>query len=117
MREPEPEIEPIVISLSEARHALRRVNRFELADRIRETLNEMSIILEDAHGKTTIIWKRIRDSKPPDIGPLLNILAEVIPILKGFHQHELVDMIQARLMRLNITLEDTLKGTVWKRER
>ncbi len=119
MREPEPEIEPIVISLSEARHALRRVKRFELADRIRETLNEMGIILEDAHGETTIIWKRIRDLKPLDIGPLLNILAEVHPFLMEAKQFELANKIRNKLGELGIILEDTPEGTItiWKRKR
>jgi cysteinyl-tRNA synthetase len=117
MREPEAGVAPVVYSLSEARHALRRVKQFELADRIRAKINEMGITLEDARGETTIRWEQIKSSNPPDAEPLLNLLAEVIPVLREFNQLELINVIQVRLKGLNITLEDTSKGTVWKRKR
>jgi hypothetical protein len=119
IREPERGIEPVVNSLSEARNALRRIKQFELADRIRAKINEMNIILEDDRGETTIKWEPIRDSRPLDLEPLLNLLAEVIPVLKEFNQLELINIIQVRLKGLNITLEDTPEGTVirWKRKR
>jgi cysteinyl-tRNA synthetase len=78
IREREPEIEHLVNRLIEARHALRRVKQFELADRIRGTLNEMGIILEDAHRETEQIWKRDfkRELTLEDIESLSNLLDE-----------------------------------------
>jgi cysteinyl-tRNA synthetase len=102
IREPEPETQTPVVFLIEARHALRRVKQFELADKIRGTLNDMGIMLEDAHEETAIIWKRLGDSKPPDLKPLLGLLTEVLPILKEFKQEELVEKIRAELSRLGI---------------
>ncbi len=99
LRLPIPEIEPLVNFLVEARHALRRVKRFELADEIRIALKELDIILEDATKGTTPIWKRDFKGEPTskDIVLLSKLLAEVIPILKEFNQHELVDKIRTKL--------------------
>ncbi len=117
LRIPTPEIEPLVIFLVEARHALRRVKQFGGADQIREALSELGIALEDARGETVTMWKRMKESASPDIAPLLSLLAEVIPILKEFNQPELADEVRAKLDELGITLEDTPRGTEWKYKR
>lgn len=117
IRIPTPEIEPLVTLLVEARHALRRVKQFELADQIRAALNQSDIILEDIPGKTTTIWKRTQKAATPDIQPLLSLLVEARPILIEVGQFQLADKIRAKLDELGITLEDTPKGTMWKHKR
>jgi len=117
IRIPTPEIEPLVTLLVESRHVLRRVKRFELADKIRGTLNQLGIILEDAPRGTTTMWKRTQKSTTPEIEPLVNLLVEAHPILKEAKQFQLADDIRAKLAELGIALEDTPEGTAWKHER
>ncbi len=117
LRIPTPEIEPIVYLLVEARHVLRRVKQFELADQIRQGLSELGIALEDARGETITMWKRMKESASPDIAPLLSLLVEVHPFLMQAKQFQLADEIRVRLVELGITLEDTPGGTVRKYKR
>ena len=94
IREPVPEIEPLVNRLIEERLRLRNAKQWQLADKIRAKLGELGIALEDTRRGTVTIWKRIRKPTTPEIEPLVNLLAE-----------------------LGIVLEDTPKGTVRKRKR
>jgi cysteinyl-tRNA synthetase len=55
-------------------------------------------------------------ARPPlDAGPLIQLLIEIRDELRKAKQWQLADMIRQRLIELGITLEDTPKGTVWKR--
>jgi cysteinyl-tRNA synthetase len=55
-------------------------------------------------------------SKPPlDAGPLIEVLIEIRKELRQAKQWQLADMIRSRLAELGIALEDTPKGTIWKR--
>jgi cysteinyl-tRNA synthetase len=117
IREPSSEIERLVNLLVEARHALRRVRQFNLADKIRTKLDELDIVLEDEHGQTRVIWRRVREPITPDVTPLVNLLVEVHPSLRQHQQFQLADEIRNKLDELGIALEDTSKGTVWRRKR
>jgi len=99
LREITTEIAPIVELLGEVRLVLRRFKRFELADKIRSSLSELSIILEDARDHTVTQWRRDfkKQVTSEDIKLLSNLLAEAMPILKEFNQHEIVDKIKAEL--------------------
>ena len=60
IREPTPEIEPLVRHLIEERSKFRKTKQWQQADEIRAKLREQGIILEDTPEGTVIIWKRKR---------------------------------------------------------
>ena len=100
---PPPEIESLVNELKNARNSLRRAKQWPLADKIRATLGELSITIEDKREDTAAIIVKRKFSEQPT--------AEIALLVK------LLDEIQAKLGELGIALEDTPKGTVWKRKR
>ncbi|OGO44617.1 MAG: hypothetical protein A2137_07430 [Chloroflexi bacterium RBG_16_58_8] len=99
LRLPTTDIEPLVILLSEVRHVFRRVKRFDLADKIRNSLSTLGIVLEDARDHSVTQWRRDLNKKPTteDIKLLSDLLIEATPILKEHNQLELVDKIKAKL--------------------
>lgn len=55
-------------------------------------------------------------TKPlPDVAPFIELLISVRSDLRQAKEWQLSDKIRSRLAELGITLEDTVKGTVWKR--
>jgi len=55
-------------------------------------------------------------AKPPlDAEPFIEVLIEIRNELRQAKQWQLADIIRSRLAELGIALEDTPKGTVWKR--
>ena len=54
---------------------------------------------------------------PADFAPLMQILIETRRQLRQAKHWQLADEIRAKLEELGISLEDTPKGTVWKRKR
>ncbi|MCX6008600.1 MAG: cysteine--tRNA ligase [Chloroflexi bacterium] len=55
-------------------------------------------------------------ARPPlEAEPLIGLLIEIRDELRKAKQWQLADMIRQRLIELGIVLEDTPKGTVWKR--
>jgi len=112
MRVPDPKIEPLVNRLSEARHALRRVKKFRLADEIRGALSELGIILEDTREGTIIRWKRDKEPFTSNIEPLVDLLVRAHPVLCEVRQSQLADEIRAKLGELGIALEDTPEGII-----
>jgi cysteinyl-tRNA synthetase len=55
-------------------------------------------------------------AKPPlDAEPLIGVLIEIRNELRKAKQWQLADIIRSRLAELGIALEDTPKGTIWKR--
>jgi len=70
--QPTPEAEARVSRLIEERNRLRKAKQWQQADQLRAKLGELGIVLEDASGKTNIIWKRT-----PTIEPLDKLLTEL----------------------------------------
>ena len=70
--QPTPEAEARVSRLIEERNRLRKAKQWQQADQLRAKLGELGIVLEDASGKTNIIWKRT-----PAIEPLDKLLTEL----------------------------------------
>ena len=52
-----------------------------------------------------------------DAAPYINLLRGVRDALREGGQFQLADDIRAKLSELGIALEDTVKGTVWRRKR
>jgi len=57
-------------------------------------------------------------AKPPlDAGPFIELLISVRNDLRQAKEWQLADKIRSQLVELGITLEDTSRGTDWKRNR
>jgi len=57
------------------------------------------------------------DKIPDDVESLMELINSTRSALRDKEQWEYADKIRSRLVELNIALEDTAKGTVWKRRR
>jgi len=100
---PSANIELRVKLLVSVRQILRSAGQWPLADKIRATLGELGITIEDGRaGPSTINYRRKFTVQPTQETQLLG---------------ELLDEIRAKLAELGIALEDTPKGTVWKQKR
>jgi cysteinyl-tRNA synthetase len=99
LRETTKDIEPLVILLSETRHVFRRIKRFDLADKIRDNLSTLGIVLEDARDHTVTQWRRDFQKEPTeeDIRTLSSLLKDSIIILEDNNQQELIDKIKTTL--------------------
>lgn len=58
-----------------------------------------------------------QDIEPENVAPYINWLRDIRTILRNEKQFQLADEIRSRLDELGIVLEDTVRGTVWKRKR
>ncbi len=119
LRMPSEELEPIVNAVIRSRNNLRKAKQWQLADKIRNSLSDLSISLEDGQGRTVSMWKRKGSSETTeaDINSMISLLVEAYESLKQTQQRQLADEARTDLDQLNIALEDTPKGTVWKRKR
>ena len=57
------------------------------------------------------------DKIPDDAESLIELISSTRSALRDKEQWEYADKIRSRLVELNIALEDTVKGTVWKHKR
>ena len=57
------------------------------------------------------------DRLPTDVESLMELLTSTRSGLRDAELWQLADEIRDKLAELDIALEDTLKGTVWKRKR
>jgi len=57
------------------------------------------------------------DELPDDVESLMELITSTRSGLRDKKLWEYADKIRDRLVELDITLEDTVKGTVWKRKR
>jgi len=57
------------------------------------------------------------DEIPDDVEPLMELITSTRSALRDKEQWQYADKIRDRLVELNIALEDTVRGTVWKRKR
>jgi len=81
---PPPDIVSLVNSLDKTRRSLRKAKQWSLADRIRATLGELGITLEDKREETAAIIYRRKFSEQPtiEINLLTNLLNEARVRLK-----------------------------------
>ncbi|MBI2166491.1 MAG: cysteine--tRNA ligase [Chloroflexi bacterium] len=91
----------------------RAINRSreEGADvhRAQNTLRELGAVL--GHSFT------VAQPRDVDSSPFIELLIEIRGELRRHKQYELADRLRDRLGSLGIVLEDTPRGTIWKRER
>jgi cysteinyl-tRNA synthetase len=83
-----------------------REENFDVAD-ARNTLVDLAKVLG---------FTLEEPARPPlDAEPLIQLLIEIRDELRKARQWQLADVIRNRLIELGVALEDTSKGTVWKR--
>jgi cysteinyl-tRNA synthetase len=63
----------------------------------------------------SLLYGAARGNQPADAEALIHLLIDVREKLRQAKQWQLADVIRQRLIELGIALEDTSKGTVWKR--
>ena len=101
---------PVLDLLIEVRAGLRKVKRFDLADKVRDRLAELGVALEDGPEGTR--WAA--GSKVDDIAPLLDLLIEGRAAAREAKEFPLADTIRDRLDGLGVLLEDGAEGTRWR---
>jgi cysteinyl-tRNA synthetase len=93
---------------------------FDLAREINRTREE-NYDVADAQNTLAELAKVLgftleEPTRPPlDAEPLIQLLIEIRDELRKAKQWQLADMVRQRLIELGVALEDTPKGTVWKR--
>src|SRR4030043_488987 len=63
----------------------------------------------------SLLSDAIKSDEPPDAEALIQLFIDVRKELRQARQWQLADVVRDRLAELGIALEDTPKGTVWKR--
>ncbi|MCC7473915.1 MAG: cysteine--tRNA ligase [Pirellulales bacterium] len=114
---------PLVI---EVRAAARKNKNFAVADKIRDTLGPLGIVLEDRAGGTE--WSASQtglggtapgDSAPGDSpgakwsGAIMGLLIQLRADARAAKDFATGDMIRTRLGEIGVTLEDRAGGTEW----
>jgi len=94
---------------------LRSSGNEELADRVRQRIEDHGIVVAEFLGTGEIDAKGPEKMSADDIAALLDMLIEVRSSLRSANQYGPADHIRQRLADLGYTLEDTPQGTEWKR--
>jgi len=97
-KKPMLESGPFITLLNQLSHEFKRAPRHEATVKIESLLA----------GAT-------RSAEPPDAEKLIQLLVKSREELRQAKQWQLADMVRQRLTGLGISLEDTPKGTIWKR--
>ena len=90
-----------------------------------ELLNQICYEIQQALKESDNVVKKVQpllagaaqSVEPLDAAALIQLLIQIRNELRQAKQWQLADIIRNRLTELGITLEDTPKGTVWKRTR
>ncbi len=95
---------------------------FDLAREINRAREENFNVADAQHTLTELAgvlgFTLKEPARPPlDAEPIIQLLIDVRNELRQAKQWQLADRIRSRLAELGITLEDTPRGTVWKRSR
>jgi cysteinyl-tRNA synthetase len=93
---------------------LRAAGREDLADRIKDRSKDLGGDLGDFAGSFGLL-KEAGDISSGEVAPLIDLLIASRVELRAAEQYELADRIRQRLTELGYLLEDTPRGTEWKR--
>jgi cysteinyl-tRNA synthetase len=88
------------------------INRASEAGHGIATAQEVLLELAGVLGLTL----KLLEKPPLDVDPFINLLISTREQLRQTKQFQLADKIRSRLAELGIALEDTVRGTVWKRK-
>ncbi len=110
-------IMPLVIEL---RAAARKNKNFTIADKIRDGLAPLGIVLEDRAGGTEWTQSQSTSGEPASAGggpanDLMKLLIQLRADARAAKDFATGDMIRNRLTEIGITLEDRAGGTEWTR--
>lgn len=87
----------------------RRDRDYQLADQLRDFLQEQGVQLEDTAQGT-----RVRYETPPQVAVLVKALLDWRVKLRGDKQYQRADQVRDRLQAAGIIIEDTREGARWK---
>lgn len=102
-------ISGVLEMLVELRNRARKDKNYELADEIRDFLNELGVKVEDGSEGS-----RIRYEQAPDLNYLMDFMIRIRTRFKAAKQYEQADWVRDRLKEENILIEDTREGARWK---
>jgi cysteinyl-tRNA synthetase len=114
-RESRGDFFPLFHLLLDTDAELRSDALFEVADRLRERLGGRGVDLEELTGSTGGPLKGPEDMSAGDVAAIIELLIEARADLRAANQYEPADRIRQRLDDLGFILEDTPRGTEWKR--
>ena len=86
----------------------------QICNEIQRALKESDDVVKKV---ASLLAGATQSAEPLDAASLIQLLIQIRDGLRQAKQWQLADVIRNRLIELGITLEDTPKGTVWKRTR
>ena len=89
---------------------LSESKQVEHADRIREKLENLGVVVEDA----ALATARQSGGDHLAVGPFIELLLETRSQLRQSKQYEQADRIREALERHGVAVEDTAQGPVWE---
>ena len=101
---------PFIDLLVETRVKLSESKQVEHADRIREKLENLGVVVEDA----ALATARQSGGDHLAVGPFIELLLETRSQLRQSKQYEQADRIREALERHGVAVEDTAQGPVWE---
>ncbi|KUG02978.1 cysteinyl-trna synthetase [hydrocarbon metagenome] len=102
-------VDKILDILVSLRQTARQEKDYQVADNLRDFLNQMEVSIED-----TSKGSRIRYQNQPDLDILMNKLLELRTAFKQNKNYERSDHIRDVLLDQGIIIEDTREGVRWK---
>lgn len=103
------QLDSILQLLLDMRNSARKERNYELADSLRDILNNTGVKIEDNPDGS-----RFRYESEPDMNDLMNYLVEIRQDLKQRKEYAMADFIREQLSDRGIVLEDTREGARWK---
>jgi len=101
---------PFIDLLVETRVKLSESKQVEHADQIREKLENLGVVVEDA----ALATARQSGGDHLAVGPFIELLLETRSQLRQSKQYEQADRIREALERHGVAVEDTAQGPVWE---
>ena len=105
---------PLLHLLFDSHAELQGAGREDLADRIADRFRELGGEL----GEFATAFGRLKEPSEIDggeVAPLIELLMETRAELRASKQYDMADRVRQRLAELGYALEDTSRGTVWRR--
>ena len=106
---------PVFHLLLDTDAELRSAQSADIADRLRQQLEERGISLEEVLGTGDRAPQLSQELTSAEVEVVIELLIETREALRAARRYELADRVRQRLSDLGFVLEDTPDGTEWKR--